>query len=272
MLLQWRTRPAGSALRTPSHSSADASANQQRREAADELFTSRDRYRCVVSQMFCRPETHWRRRESGLLKIARDDEGNVIDIRQPGSECYDLEVAHTILWFWTPEKATKNWLVSHYFWHACFVDILILSRMIPKELQLRMLHMFDTDISAIIDGVEIDTPQNALSLAQSISPTFYAFTIYLNEIKDRNNIYQISNHDKTISDANKLPREANFNNSNHSNINPPSHHLLTIHRAISKILHLSTAGEYINEIFKDKREYVQSNGSTNLNEILSLKL
>lgn len=127
--------------------------------------------------------------------------------------------------------------MSHYFWHACFVDILILSRMIPKELQLRMLHMFDTDISAIIDGVEIDTPQNALSLAQSISPTFYAFTIYLNEIKDRNNIYQISNHDKTISDANKLPREANFNNSNHSNINPPSHHLLTIHRAISKILH-----------------------------------
>lgn len=30
--------------------------------------------------------------------------------------------------------------------------------------------MFDADISALIDGVEIDTPKNALSLAKSIHP------------------------------------------------------------------------------------------------------
>lgn len=58
--------------------------------------------------MFCRPEAHWRRRESGLLKIARDDEGNVIDIRQPGSECYDLEVAHTIPLILNPREGNKE--------------------------------------------------------------------------------------------------------------------------------------------------------------------
>lgn len=43
--------------------------------------------------------------------------------------------------------------------------------------------MFDSNISALINGVEIDTPKNALSLAKSIHPAFGAFEIYFDFIK-----------------------------------------------------------------------------------------
>lgn len=46
--------------------------------------------------MFHRSEAYRRGRESGPPKIAYDDDGKAIDIRQPGGECYDLEVARII--------------------------------------------------------------------------------------------------------------------------------------------------------------------------------
>lgn len=56
-------------------------------------------------------------------------------------------------------------------------------------------------------------------------------------------------------------------------IDPPSRCLLAVHCAVSEILHLSVAGEYIDEIFREMEELcVRLNGSTNLGDILSLKL
>lgn len=72
--------------------------------------------------------------------------------------------------------------------------------------------MFDANISALIDGVEIDTPENALSLAKSIHPAFGAFEIYFDEIEGRRNVYWVSSHDEVVSDANGLPRGVDFNN------------------------------------------------------------
>lgn len=92
-----KTRPTEDVLKTSSHLSKNATPNGRRRENLRTDCLHRDRYRCVVTHMFHRSEAYRRRRESGLLKIARDDEGKVIDIRQSGGECYDLEVAHIVL-------------------------------------------------------------------------------------------------------------------------------------------------------------------------------
>lgn len=127
--------------------------------------------------------------------------------------------------------------------------------------------MLDSDISALID-----TPQNTLSLAISIHPAFDAFKIYFDEIEGSHNAYRVSSYDGVISNANGLPRDVDFNNPTCQDIEPPSRRLLAIHRAVSKILHLSAAGEYIDELFREMEEpCVQSNGSTDLSDILSLK-
>lgn len=91
-----KARHTEDVIKSPSHLSKSATPNGQRRETLRTDCLRRDRHRCVVTRFFHRPEAYRRRRESGPLKTARDDDGKVIDLRQPGGECYDLEVAHII--------------------------------------------------------------------------------------------------------------------------------------------------------------------------------
>lgn len=142
-----------------------------------------------------------------------------------------------------------------------------------QKFAITVLDMFDSDISALIDGVEIDTPKNALSLERSIHKAFGAFEIYFDEVESNRHAYRVFSHDEVISDVNGFPRDVDFTNPMCQDIDPPSRRLLAIHRAISEILHLSAAGQYIDEIFREMEEPgVRSNGSTKLGDILSLKL
>lgn len=56
-------------------------------------------------------------------------------------------------------------------------------------------------------------------------------------------------------------------------IDPPSPRLLAIHSAIAHILHLSTAGDYIDDILRDAEEPgAREDGSTELEHLLRLGL
>lgn len=137
-----KTRPAEDVLITPSHLSKKATPNGQRKEKLRTDCLRRNRYRCVVTHRFHRSEAYRRPRESGLLKIAPDDEGKVIDIRQPGIECYDLEVAHIVPFCILhppspPGRKTRSWLVLHFPICLFREPSLTISRIILKYLQLR---------------------------------------------------------------------------------------------------------------------------------------
>ncbi|GIC94148.1 uncharacterized protein Aud_010643 [Aspergillus udagawae] len=62
----------------------------------------------------------------------------------------------------------------------------------------------------------------------------------------------------------------------HRSIDPPFRELLAIHRAIGRILHLSAAGDYIDEFLRDMEEMeggeVMANGSTRLEDYVLFKL
>lgn len=57
------------------------------------------------------------------------------------------------------------------------------------------------------------------------------------------------------------------------NIDPPSPRLLAIHRAVSHILHLSAAGEYMDKILADMEDsLVRADGSAELGRLVQLGL
>lgn len=59
-------------------------------------------------------------------------------------------------------------------------------------------------------------------------------------------------------------------------IDPPSPQLLKIHAAIGRILHLSAAGDYIDDLLRDIEEMgagkVMTNGSTRLDDYIRFRL
>ena len=59
--------------------------------------------------------------------------------------------------------------------------------------------------------------------------------------------------------------------SNERTIDPPSPRLLGIHYAVSQIMHLSAAGEYIDKILRDfEHVCVRADGSTELGRLVRL--
>ncbi|KAL4747393.1 hypothetical protein BDW72DRAFT_206485 [Aspergillus terricola var. indicus] len=74
----------------------------------------------------------------------------------------------------------------------------------------------------------------------------------------------------------KLPVTVSLFLTPNRSIEPPSPQLLAIHRAIGRILHLSAAGEYINDYVRDLEEMkggeVMQNGSTRLDDYVWFRL
>lgn len=132
--------------------------------------------------------------------------------------------------------------------------------------------MFDCGVGRLIEGRDIDHPRNALTLSRDLHTDFGNFETYFEAIADQPHAYVV----KTFLPAHlaadpPLPVTRTF--SDNQNVEPPSPRLLAIHSAIAHILHLSAAGDYIDELLRDAEEKgIQADGSTELGRLLHLGL
>ncbi|KAE8384180.1 hypothetical protein BDV23DRAFT_189479 [Aspergillus alliaceus] len=205
----------------------------------------RDRHRCVVSRKF--DITEARRRLANNEKC-EDDNGKLLET-EPRDNFQYLEVAHILPHCLTKVASADGDLTD------------------SKRSVLRILDMFDPGITHLIDGPNIDSPSNALTLTLENHRLFGEFQIYF-ESTDRPHEYKIYSVESGFLSDPFFPVTRALTRSPNDTINLPSPRLLSIHRAIAHILKLSGAGEYIEKIVRDLEQVtVEADGSTNLGDI-----
>lgn len=137
--------------------------------------------------------------------------------------------------------------------------------------------MFDHGVGRLIEGVDIDRPYNALTLTHNIHDLFGNFRIYFEPVPDAEpHTYGIESFLRPAFVGGLLPVTRTLFLTDSRTIDPPSRRLLAIHRAISRILHLSAAGSYIDKILRDMEDGgkhgAQADGSTDLGRHVHLGL
>jgi hypothetical protein len=114
--------------------------------------------------------------------------------------------------------------------------------------------MFDHGILSLINGSLIDKARNAITLTHELHQSFGEFEVYFEPTSENLHTYWIqSTQDADISNL-EFPVTRALYLATSRPIDPPSERFLAVHRAISLILHLSAAGEYINKILRDLEE------------------
>ncbi|KAJ5088428.1 hypothetical protein N7456_012044 [Penicillium angulare] len=197
----------------------------------------RDNHRCVVSRKFDR--------ETAQTRYA-DDDGNLLK-DEPSDRFQSLEVAHILPRSLTIVSSDGSQLND------------------SKKAVHRILDMFDPGISDLINGPQIYSPINALSLTLEYHRLFSEFQIFFE-------------HTDTPHRAEPILRDPLFpvtrslDLSPHNTIDQPSSRLLGVHRAIALIMGLSGAGEYIERILRDLELDVKEDGTTNLDQLVRLRL
>lgn len=133
--------------------------------------------------------------------------------------------------------------------------------------------MFDPGIIHLIEYPKIDSPMNALTLTLDYHRLFGEFQIYF-EPTGVPYEYRIDSTERRPFLRDPLfPVTRTLSLSPYRTIDPPSPRLLAVHRAISRIMNLSGAGEYIDRILEDlEKMNVKEDGSTNLGQIMKLRL
>lgn len=124
-----------------------------------------------------------------------------------------------------------------------------------------------------IEGVDIDRPKNAMTLAVELHHLFGNFEIFFTPT-DQPHTYRIESFLPAILIPDLgIPITRTLFLSDARIIDPPSPRFLAIHRAIAHILHLSAAGDYIDRLLRDAEEIgVQEDGSTELDRLVALGL
>ncbi|OJD20479.1 hypothetical protein ACJ73_08186 [Blastomyces percursus] len=207
----------------------------------------RDHHRCVISRKFDQKEAIVRLTEYG--HDAQDDEGNPLQ-RQLSMI---LELAHILPHSLTQANANSQLDDS-------------------KKAALMILNMFDCDVSHLVDGVNIDRPFNAMSLTHDLHAHFGNFKVFFEPVPGQEHTYRIDTFlpPGILQD---IPVTRTLYLTDDRSIDPPSPRLLALHRAIAHILHLSGAGEYIDNILRDMEETgIQEDGSTELGRMVKLRL
>ncbi|EKJ70355.1 hypothetical protein FPSE_09572 [Fusarium pseudograminearum CS3096] len=209
----------------------------------------RDRYRCVISRKFDAAEAERRFQKYGENN-AMDQDG--VPLADPGQEFDYLEVAHIL-----PHSLTS--LDSSGALSS------------TKAAALAVLNMFDAGVAYLIEGVDIDRPTNALTLAVSHHISFGDFRVYFEPVGETHT-YRIGTF-RRVGFAKNFPVTRTLFLTEDRSIDPPSARLLAVHRAIAHILHLSAAGDYIDHVLRDVDEVgIRADGSTDLSRLLKLRL
>ncbi|KAK3991281.1 hypothetical protein QBC44DRAFT_380057 [Cladorrhinum sp. PSN332] len=208
----------------------------------------RDRYHCVVSRRFDLEEASKRLKMNG--DEAKDDDGNLL--------LADPKFSHLVVAHILPQSLTKIGTGSQL--HA------------SKKAALDILNMLDSGVIHLIEGNDIDRPQNAITLTRDLHSSFGNFDVFFEPVLDQEHAYRIQSflHPIIIPD---LPVVRTLHLTKNRTIEPPSPRLLALHCAIAHILHLSGAGDYINKILNDMEwKDTRADGSTALGPLVALGL
>ncbi|KAI0448700.1 hypothetical protein F5B21DRAFT_518736 [Xylaria acuta] len=135
--------------------------------------------------------------------------------------------------------------------------------------------MFDSGAVHLIDGTNIDRPNNAITLTSFLHAAFGDFKVFFEPILDQQpHTYRIKTfyHRRLMRNL-PFPITRTFYLTDDGLIDPPSPRLLAVHRAIAHILRLSGAGEDIDKLLRDMDEQgIQADGSTELDRLVRLGL
>ncbi|CAI7584312.1 unnamed protein product [Penicillium palitans] len=142
-----------------------------------------------------------------------------------------------------------------------------------KKNVLRILDMFDPGIGQLIDGPRIKSPMNALTLTFHYHRLFGEFEIFF-EPTGIPYQYRIDSTMEISFLRNSLfPVIRTLTLSPTHSIDPPSSRLLAVHRAITIMMKVSGAGDYIETVLRDREEsVVREDGSSHLGYLTSLLL
>ncbi|KGQ02727.1 hypothetical protein BBAD15_g12055 [Beauveria bassiana D1-5] len=140
-----------------------------------------------------------------------------------------------------------------------------------KKTALEILNMFDNNVAHLTNGVDVDQPHNAITLTLDLHRALRISTSTARKSPTAR-IPMKSGHFEEL-DSRKCCLSQGRCTSADQSINPPAPVLLALHRAIGHILHLSGAGEHIDDIFRKLEDrMVQCDGSTLLAELVQLRM
>lgn len=138
---------------------------------------------------------------------------------------------------------------------------------------LAILNMFDLGVAHFIEGTNIDSPHNAITLTHGFHDYFGDFQIFFEPLSEKHT-YRINSFlPRYLFRDPALPISSTLYLTDTRTIDPPSPRLLAVHRAICHILHLSAVGEYIDKLLRDMEENnIREDGSTELGRFVKLRL
>lgn len=212
---------------------------------------TRDGHRCVVSRAFDMHEAEVRGEQYGMRTACDDDGMTLFDDSDNKFEL--LELAHIVPS--TLTETEKGRLGAR------------------RRSTLRILNMLDNGVVDLIEGAEIGRPRNSIVLSHNIHSYFCEFGVFFDEVPSQGpHTYTIRTFRPFLALALGLPVTRTL--FNFDGVDPPSPRLLALHRAIAHILHFSGAGAYISRLSHDmeKNVAIQPDGSTNLAEMINLRL
>lgn len=164
-----------------------------------------------------------------------------------------------------------NWSVAPPFVSTWFFTDIKKSE--SKKATIAILNMFDAGVIHLIEGVDIDRPRNAITLSLAMHKFFGNFEIFFKRVADDTaDTYQIQAFHPFLAAQLQFPiRRTLFS---HPSIDPPLERLLELHSAIGHVLHLSGAGDYINDILRSMEDggVVREDGSTQLGALVNAAL
>lgn len=144
-----------------------------------------------------------------------------------------------------------------------------------KKLTLAILNIFDHGIQDLINEC-VGKPRNAMTLTKNYHHMFGEFEFYFTQLDGPNDpphTYKIDNF-VPLNMRRELPAIRTFRTeANGKPINPPEPRFLALRRALAHVLHLSSAGPYIDELLKKLQEKpTEEDGSTELGLFAQLRL
>ncbi|KAK2806995.1 hypothetical protein FQN50_005569 [Emmonsiellopsis sp. PD_5] len=217
----------------------------------------RDHNRCVVTRAFNMHEAMIRGERDPVNP--KDDDGQPLGLNQGAFD--NLEVAH---------------IIPHSIMSAKEVVDGEPQLSESKKTALLVLNMFDPGVVPLIEGPNIDHPINAVTLSKGAHALFGLFKLSFEAMDPSShpqNTYAIHSSNQWFSRLYNLPVTRTLLLSPNHTIDPPSAKLLALHHAISIIIELSAAGEYIDRILRDMEEVgVRSDGSAEIGRIVALKI